>query len=103
MSDKYEQSLGSSQIEKAEHIEVNGTPAKRVLLSGWDGSNINDVNVDSSGGLSLSGFSIPTYDEIVLSYTGDDLTGVVYKLGSVVQATLTLSYSLGNLTGIVKT
>lgn len=49
------------------------------------------------------GFAIPEYDEIVLSYTGSDLTGVVYKLATVVVCTLTLSYTSGNLTGVAKT
>jgi hypothetical protein len=44
-----------------------------------------------------------TYDEIVLSYTGSDLTGVVYKQATVTIATLTLSYTGSNLTGVVRT
>lgn len=48
------------------------------------------------------GFSIPEYDEIELSYTSGDLTGVVYKLATVTVGTLTLSYTDGNLTGVVK-
>lgn len=51
---------------------------------------------------SVAGFNIPKYDQIVLSYTGSDLTGVVYKLATVTVATLTLSYTLGNLTGVIK-
>ncbi len=51
---------------------------------------------------SIAGFNIPKYDEIVLSYTGADLTGVVYKLASTVVSTLTLSYTGGNLTGVIK-
>jgi hypothetical protein len=43
------------------------------------------------------------YDELVLGYTGDDLTTVVYKLATVTVATLTLSYTSGRLTGVVRT
>jgi hypothetical protein len=46
------------------------------------------------------------YDYVELSYTGDDLTGVVYKLGGVsgtVVSTLTLGYSNGNLVSVAKT
>jgi hypothetical protein len=42
------------------------------------------------------------YDEIALSYTGTDLTGVVYRLGGVTVATLTLGYTSGNLTSVVR-
>jgi hypothetical protein len=46
------------------------------------------------------------YDYIVLSYTGSDLTGVVYKKGGVsgtTVSTLTLGYSGGNLVSVAKT
>lgn len=42
------------------------------------------------------------YDEIALSYTGDDLTGVVYKAATVIVATLTLGYTSGKLTSVVR-
>lgn len=42
------------------------------------------------------------YDELVLSYTGADLTGVVYKLSGATIATLTLSYTSGNLTSVTR-
>lgn len=50
-----EKSLGATQIEKAEHIEVNGVPAKRALIAGWDGTDLHDLNVDKSGSIILSG------------------------------------------------
>lgn len=42
------------------------------------------------------------YDEVVMSYTGENVTGVIYKLGGVTQATLALSYTGGNLTRVVR-
>jgi hypothetical protein len=42
------------------------------------------------------------HDEIALTYTGSDLTGVVYKLGGVTVATLTLGYTGGNLSSVVR-
>jgi len=55
------------------------------------------------GGLpTLTGLSIPPHDEIVLGYTGADLTSVTYKLATVTVATLTLSYTGADLTGVVK-
>lgn len=43
------------------------------------------------------------YDEIDLSYTGDNLTGVVYKSAGVTVATLTLTYAGSTLTNVVRT
>jgi hypothetical protein len=54
---------------------------------------------------SLIGFDIPEYDYIALSYTGDNLTGVVYKTGGsggTTVATLVLAYSGSNLTSVTK-
>jgi hypothetical protein len=55
----------------------------------------------------LLGFSIPAYDYISMSYTGDNLTGVVYKIGGsdgTTVATLTLAYDgSDNLTSVTKT
>lgn len=50
----------------------------------------------------LRGFQLPEYDEIQLGYTGEDLTTVDYYKANVKQATLTLSYTLGKLTGVVQ-
>jgi len=46
------------------------------------------------------------YDYISLSYTGSDLTEVVFKIGGAngtVVSTLTLAYSGGNLVSVTKT
>ena len=53
-----------------------------------------------------SGFGITNYDYVSLSYTGTNLTGVVFKLGGsngVTMATLTLAYSGSDLTSVTKT
>lgn len=42
------------------------------------------------------------YNEILISYTGEDVTGVIYKQNSITVATLTLTYSSGKLTGVVR-
>jgi TATA-box binding protein (TBP) (component of TFIID and TFIIIB) len=42
------------------------------------------------------------HDQIILSYTGTDLTGVVYRLAGVTVATLTLGYTSGNLTSVLR-
>lgn len=74
-------------------------------------AGINDVDgnvarVSTSGELlvrQLSGALIPVaYNEITLSYTGSNLTGVVYKSSGVTVATLTLGYTGANLTSVVR-
>lgn len=54
----------------------------------------------------IEGLSIPEHDYISLSYTGSNLTGVVYKFGGsggLTVATLTLAYDgSNNLTSITK-
>lgn len=50
----------------------------------------------------VSGLVNQPYDEITLSYTGTDLTGVVYRLAGVTVATLTLGYTSGNLTSVLR-
>jgi|CXWL01.1.fsa_nt_gi diketogulonate reductase-like aldo/keto reductase len=50
----------------------------------------------------ISGLVPESYDEIVLSYSGSDLSTVIYKKATVTIATLTLSYTLGNLTSVVR-
>jgi len=54
----------------------------------------------------LVGFEIPAFDYIALTYTGDNLTGVVYKTGGAggsTVATLTLAYTGAVLDTITKT
>lgn len=53
----------------------------------------------------IPGLDIPAHDYIAMTYTGSDLTGVVYKTGGVdgtTVATLTLTYTDGNLTSVAK-
>lgn len=66
---------------------------------------------DSSGNQvvsfpTTSGLSIPVHDYISLSYTGANLTGVVFKTGGsggTTVATLTLGYTGSDLTSVTKT
>lgn len=54
---------------------------------------------------SIAGLSIPAHDHIALSYTGTNLTGVVYRTGGAggtVVGTLTLAYSGSNLISVTK-
>jgi len=54
----------------------------------------------------LAGLKIPTHDYVALSYTGSNLTGVVYRDGGssgTIVGTLTLTYSGSDLTSIART
>lgn len=54
---------------------------------------------------SIAGLAIPAHDYVGLTYTGDNLTGVVYKTGGsggTTVGTLTLAYSGAVLTSVTK-
>jgi hypothetical protein len=65
----------------------------------WDGTNPVKLGLDNLN----PGFTISKYDSITLGYTSNVLTSVVYKLSGATVATLTLTYTDGNLTGVEKT
>lgn len=88
---------------------------------GTDGDNIGAV-VDYSSGCIRTGNYVwdtglmswvaqnsnasdtPTYDEIDLTYTGNNINTVTYKLGGNIVSTLTLTYDISNnLTKVVRT
>ena len=48
----------------------------------------------------VTGLQIPAHDKVELSYTGEDLTQVVYKLDNSVVSTLQLAYSSGKLVSV---
>ena len=55
--------------------------------------------------IKVAGLNIAPYDYVSLSYTGSNLTGVVYKTGGAsgsTVATLTLAYSGSNLVSVTK-
>lgn len=68
-----------------------------------NGRIVEEVAVISPHG--LGGLEIPAHDCLELSYTGSNLTGVVYKeggAGGTTVATLTLTYSGSDLVSVVK-
>ena len=50
----------------------------------------------------IQGLSIPEHDNIQLTYTGDNLTGVAYRVGGTTVATLTLAYTGSRLDSVTK-
>jgi len=86
-------------------VSVGG---KVVIYGTSDGGTTwYPIVVDSDGRLSVvSGLVPEEYDYIALSYTGDNLTGVVYRTGGVsgsVVATLTLAYTGAILDSVART
>jgi len=73
--------LSDRELDKFQE-DVNGNTAVRTLLSGAIPSN---------------------WDNVTLSYTGDNVTLVVYSLDSTVIRTLTLGYVGDNLTSVTVT
>lgn len=90
-------------------------PTKARRLS--DGSYVQSIGIDIGTGTTsspvtpanplpvsiYSGLVPESYDELVLNYTGDNLTEVLYKQAGILIATLTLAYSGSNLIGVTKT
>jgi hypothetical protein len=50
----------------------------------------------------VSGIANQPHDQVILGYTGLNLTSVTYRLAGVTVATLTLSYTGSNLTGVLR-
>lgn len=57
-------------------------------------------------GLSIPGLAIPEHNHVAMTYTGTNMTGVVYRQGGAsgtIVTTLTLTYDgNGNVTSITK-
>ena len=86
--------------------EYTAKDAQPIVNYGYDGSDIKKLRVDSAGttmSMMVNSLVPKEYDTIELSYTGSDVTGVVYKVGTTTVATLTLTYTAGNLTKVVRT
>jgi hypothetical protein len=68
----------------------------------------NGVEIKNDAGNpipTIDGLEIPAHDYIALTYTGENLTGVVYKdggAGGTTVATLTLVYAGSQLTSVTK-
>ena len=105
-----------------------GFPMREMI--GYDGTVLRRVKVDSNGNLIIGEVALPTgaststkqdtqttllqgiaglvpsqYDYIAMTYTGDNLTGVVFKVGGsngTIVATLTLDYTGAVLNSVTK-
>ena len=85
--------------------EYDSTDVQPVVPYGHDGSALIRGRVDSAGNtmaMMVNSIVPAEFDTIELSYTGSDVTGVVYKVVTTTVATLTLTYVAGNLTKVVR-
>lgn len=77
-------------------VTINGRTYEEIAVTTRTGAPL----------LVFTGLEIPSHDYISLSYTGSNLTGVVYKdggAGGTTVATLTLAYDgSGNLTSVTR-
>jgi hypothetical protein len=86
---------------------TEGTTTYVYTTSGWQRTVVgvaNDTYYRAARSIT-EGLDIPVHDYIACSYTGDNLTGVVYKTGGsggTTVATLTLAYSGSQLTSVTK-
>jgi hypothetical protein len=80
MSNTHEGNLKPSSIEQEEHLVVNGTPVKRVLVSGFDGSSLQDLTVDANGHLQVDvltgGGAVTNAGTFVVQENGSALTAL---------------------------
>jgi hypothetical protein len=94
---------GYALVTKGSGVVDSNT--QRVTLA-TDGPGVSNLTTIASNTAKVPGFSLPAYDYISCSYTGSNLTGVVYKTGGssgTSVATLTLAYDgSNNLTSVTK-
>ena len=87
-------------------VLLNDDGKIQVDVSAVTVSNVEISNdVGNPVPVTVPGLDIPAHDYIGMTYTGSDLTGVVYKTGGsggTTVATLTLTYTGGNLATVTK-
>jgi hypothetical protein len=83
-------------------VEHDTIATKPVQLYGFSNGAPVRLSADADGKLSMEGLGIPTHDEIDVAYSGGNPVTVAFKLASATVATLTLTYTGGVPTNIVK-
>lgn len=95
-----------SEITRKEYSQKDVQPAVVYAKKDNESHITNALMMDSENRLKVSpaGATVPKeFDSFDLSYTSGKLTTVVYKLGGVTVATLTLTYTDGILTNATRT
>lgn len=83
------------------HLENGRTGTDPSQMYGWSSSGPVRLLASSYGTL-LNGLSIPPHDGIEFTWTDGNVTGIVFKSSTITVATLTLTYSSGLISSIVK-
>lgn len=81
------------------HIKVSSISGNPLQVYTPSGVNVKVATDSGSALATIAGLSIPQHDYISMSYSGTNLTGVVYKNGGVngaTLATLALTYDGNN-------
>lgn len=98
------------EIEREEH--QHNLRAKRVVLLNGSGAQEEGLATEAKQDdiitelNTINSLTPAVYDYIALTYTGDNLTGVVFKTGGsggTTISTLTLAYTGSTLTSVTKT
>lgn len=83
--------------------EVAGVHYQKVKLFDPTTDSTSAIGIEGNPlRVSVAGLVPEEHDEIVLGYTGSNLTSVVYKLATVTLATLTLTYTGDRLDSVVR-
>lgn len=104
-------------ISIREHDKTFSVKKVGLFVDNGDGTLVRQTKIATSDNqtnglqktqvLNYDGFNLPNYDYTLLSYTGTNLTGVVFKTGGsggTTVATLTLAYDgSSNLISVTKT
>jgi hypothetical protein len=82
---------------------VDGSGVTQPVSGPLTDTQLRATAVPVSGTINtLTGLDIPKHDNIALTYTGENLTAVAYKLGATTVATLTLAYTGSRLDSVTK-
>ena len=109
----YDQSINSSVAylfsigqSTAKLESISSSVAKLVSINATLGEIGDDIDVVEAQLLALNSFCPAIYDYVGLTYTGANLTGVLYKTGGAggsTVSTLTLAYTGARLDSVTKT
>lgn len=79
----------------ADNTDVSALAQYRVRDTEVGGAKIQHMLIDNA-------FAPTRYDEIEMTYSGDNIATVIYKLSGATVGTLTLGYTGANLTSVVR-
>jgi hypothetical protein len=96
--------IGGVQLDNL-NVNTDQIEAKQDVTNALLTTTSADLAATKASAASIAGMAIPANDYISLSYTGANLTSVVYKSGGAsgtTVATLTLDYSGSDLISVTK-